>query len=1077
MIAKHSLCRAALLVAGALASLLTIAPRAQAASAWEIDARHSPSTFQAGGTASYSFIPNNVGETTSTGPVTIEIELPPGVKTRVVGADEEVGVTSVLPRRYWLWECPGTGVGGQSSVTCTSHAPVAPGAAGYLGSLTVFVEVEPGASGPLTATATATDGVEGATVADSAPVGAAAAAFGISPGTLLADVYDRYGDTERQAGSHPFRAAAKFDLVTANKVIPNFYDGAPGDWPVPLDSLRNVVVRLPAGFVGNLSAVAQCTGLQLSAIQSGGGSKCPVGSQVGTIQVAVKALLGAGTPPAPTTLPLYNMVPPEGTLAAFAFTYEGHPVYIVASLDPSDYSVVTSVLNIDETLITHYQKVTLWGVPGDPAHDSDRWNPEVIGWGAEREGPERPFLSLPTECGTPDVSEVTRLNSWQDPTVNVANGLATDPVTLNGCDQLEFEPTIVARPSTNLADSPAGLEFELHIPQEQDPKGLATAHLRDATVTLPAGMTVNPPSAAGLSACSMAQVGISAAGVPNGEPVSCPDASKLGTVEAVSPALDHPIEGTVYLAEQDANPFGSLLAMYLVLEDPMTGLLVKLPGRVDPDQSTGQLTATFRDNPQLPVEELRLKFFEGPRAALKTPSTCGTHTTDATFTPWTSPEGADAKKSSSFELTQGPSGGACPNGVAAAANNPAFSAGTVDPTAKAFSPFLLRLARADGTQQFKAIDTVLPKGLTAKLAGVPYCSDAALGAAAGRSGKVEQASPSCPAASRVGSVDVGAGAGSTPLYVQGQAYLAGPYKGAPLSLAIVTPAVAGPFDLGTVVVRTALQVNPETAQVRAVSDEIPQILQGIPLNIRSIALKMDRPEFMLNPTSCDPMSVDASALSVFGQTAPLSSRFQVGECNKLGFKPKLAIRFSGAPPRRGGHPKLSATLTMPPGGANIARAQVTMPKTEFLENAHIRTICTRVQYAAKACPKGSIYGYAKAWSPLLDQPLEGPVHLRSSSNKLPDLVASLDGQIHVDLVGRISSPNARIRNTFDLVPDAPVSKFVLTMQGGKKGLLVNSTNLCKAKPRASVQFDAQNGKVADSEPVVKVAGCGKKKRK
>jgi hypothetical protein len=666
------------------------------------------------------------------------------------------------------------------------------------------------------------------------------------------------------------------------------------------------------------------------------------------------------------------------------------------------------------------------------------------------------------------------LTSWQE---HSDGPRFSPPVEATGCDQLEFDPKIDVKPTTNLADAPTGLEFEMRIPQNEDVNGLATAHLRDAVVKLPEGMTINPPSAEGLGACSMAQVGIGADAVPNGNPVSCPDASKLGTLEAESPAVDHPLKGEVFLAKQGDNPFGSLIALYLVIEDPETGLLVKLPGRVDPDPQTGQLTATFNNNPQLPVEGLRLKFFEGPHAALKTPSACGAHETTGTLTPWSAPEAPSAPVSSFFELTGGPSGGGCLPTGGAAPNTPSFEAGTLDPTAKAFTPFVLKLARADGTQPLVAVDTTLPRGLTARLAGTIYCPDAALAAAAGKAGKAEQAQPSCPASSHVGVVNVGAGAGSTPLNVQGQAYLAGPYKGAPLSMAIVTPAVAGPFDLGTVVVRTALYVDPVTTQVRAVSDEVPRILQGIPLNIRSIALRMDRPQFTLNPTSCNPMSVDGSALSAFGQSAPLSSPFQVGECGLLGFKPKLAIRFSGAPPRRGGYPKLTATLRMPAGGANIARAQVTMPKTEFLENAHIRTICTRVQYTAEACPPASVYGYAKAWSPLLDQPLEGPVYLRSSDNKLPDLVASLDGQIHVDLVGRITSSNARIRNTFDLVPDAPVSKFVLTMQGGKKGLLVNSTNLCKAKPRASLQFDAQNGKVADSSPLVKVAGCGKKKRK
>jgi hypothetical protein len=323
---------------------------------------------------------------------------------------------------------------------------------------------------------------------------------------------------------------------------------------------------------------------------------------------------------------------------------------------------------------------------------------------------------------------------------------------------------------------------------------------------------------------------------------------------------------------------------------------------------------------------------------------------------------------------------------------------------------------------------------------------------------------------------VGAGPGTNPLYVKGSVYLAGPYKGAPLSLAVVTPAVAGPYDLGNVVVRNALKINPVTTEAEAVSDPLPQIIYGVPLGLREVRVELDKPDFTVNPTSCDPMSVGGVVGALGGASATLSTHFQVGGCASLGLTPKLAVKFSGAPTRRGGHPKLTATLTTKKGDANLRRVQVTLPKTEFLENAHIKTVCTRVQFAANACPKASIYGHAKAWTPLLDQPLEGPVYLRSSNHTLPDLVASLDGQIHVDLDGRIDSVHARIRNTFETVPDAPVTKFQLTMQGGSKGLLVNNTQLCKASPKANVVFDGQNGKTAEANPLVSVGGCSKGKK-
>jgi hypothetical protein len=536
--------------------------------------------------------------------------------------------------------------------------------------------------------------------------------------------------------------------------------------------------------------------------------------------------------------------------------------------------------------------------------------------------------------------------------------------------------------------------------------------------------------------------------------------------------LDHPLPGSVYVATPHDNPFDSLLAIYIAVDDPISGVIVKLAGHVEADPQTGRLTTTFDDNPQLPFEDFKLKFFDGATAPLRTPAVCGTYATTSSLTPWSAPQsGPPDTPSDTYAIDQGPNGSGCATSEGAQANSPAFDAGTVTPVAGAYSPFVVNLHRDDGSQQFSSVTLTPPPGLVGKLTGIPYCPDAALAVAATKAGKAEQANPSCPAASQVGSVVAGAGAGPAPYHAQGHAYLTGPYKGAPLSLAIVTPAVAGPFDLGTVVVRTALYVDPESAQITAKSDPIPRILQGIPLDVRSIQIKMDRPDFTLNPTNCDPMIVSGTALSVLGHPAALAERFQVGQCAGLEFRPRLSFRLRGKT-RRGGHPALRAVLTMPPGGANITGTSVALPHSEFLEQSHIRTICTRVQFAANACPAGAIYGRARAITPLLDQPLEGPVYLRSSSNPLPDLVADLNGQIHVVLKGRIDSVHGGIRTTFGSVPDAPVTRFVLSMRGGKKGLLVNSRDICKRVNRATVKFDAQNGKIADFRPALR-AQCGK----
>jgi hypothetical protein len=622
-------------------------------------------------------------------------------------------------------------------------------------------------------------------------------------------------------------------------------------------------------------------------------------------------------------------------------------------------------------------------------------------------------------------------------------------------------------------------------------------------------MAVNPSQADGLDACSTERIGLTTS---IGEspihfskaPDSCPDAAKLGSVEVTTPLLAQygaenklqldpetgkpilePLHGSVYLAKPFANPFGSLVAIYLSINDPPTGTIAKLAGRATLDPATGQITTRFEENPQLPLEDVRLHLFGGARGALITPPACGTHTSTSDLTPWSAPEGQDAHPVDSFQTSAIPGGGACPGTEAAAPNQPTFSAGTLAPQAGAYSPFVLKLSREDGSQRISTIDTTLAPGLTGKLAGISSCSEAQIAQAAGRGhpnqGAIEQASPSCPAASEVGTVIVGAGAGSNPFYVQGHAYLAGPYKGAPLSLAIVTPAVAGPFDLGAVVSRVALNLDRDTAQIHAVSDPLPTILDGIPLDIRSIALKMDRPNFTLNPTNCDPLAITGGATSLLGQTAALTQRFQVGGCKGLGFKPKLSLKLLGGV-KRSATPRLVANLTAKPGEANIASAQVKLPRAAFLDNAHIKTICTRVQFVADTCPPGSIYGKASARTPLLDYPLSGSVYLRSNpAHTLPDLVAKLKGPdtqpIEIDLAGKTDSVKAALRNTFEAVPDAPVSSFHLELFGGKRGLVELSRNLCAHTYRAEVKLTAQNGKTFDTTPVVGNSCKGKKGRK
>jgi hypothetical protein len=879
------------------------------------------------------------------------------------------------------------------------------------------------------------------------------------------------GNPERQAGSHP-DVTVGFYALRKDPSDPESH---------PVEAPHRFAIELPPGLLANPSAAGLCPETELKGGQSGNAAACPIDSQIGIANIGPKGSTGL---PAP----IYNVIPPDGVPAMFAFNVLGVVVRLTPTLRPGEYAVTVDSGTISQGIVIAGAETTFWGVPSDPIHDAQRYGPQFGGVfyspPASTDYPRKAFMSAPTACSAEPLSMTATLDGWKSigdyASASFDSDFDGDPFIFTGCDQVPFTPSIEARPTTNLAGSPSGLDVKITTPQNTDPDGLSEAHLKDVVLTLPEGMTVNAASANGLDACGPAEIGLTTpVGQPqamfDGAPASCPSASKLGTVQIDTPLIDHPLKGAIYLGEQNNNPFGSLLALYVSVEDPLSGTTIKLAGHPVPDPVTGRLKVSFEDNPQLPFEEMRVNMFAGPRAALKTPAVCGEFTSGAVLTPWTAPEGASAERFDVFAIERGANGSACLKTEAEAPNAQTFQAGTVDPTAGAYTPFTMKITRADGTQPIKAIRATLPKGLLGRLAGISYCPEAALAAAAGKPGKAEQAASSCPAGSQVGSITVGVGAGSDPYYAGGKAYLAGPYKGAPLSLAILTPAVAGPFDLGTVVVRTALRIDPESTQITAVSDPIPTILRGIPLDLRSIVVSTDRPGFTRNPTSCDPMSVLGGATSVFNQETALASRFQVGGCERLGFKPKLSLRLKGGT-ERSDYPALTAVLRARGTDANIGKASVALPRSAFLAQEHIRTVCTRVQWAADSCPKAAIYGRATAWSPLLDAPLSGNVYLRSSDNELPDLVVDLRGQIRVALVGRIDSHKGGIRTTFDSVPDAPVSKFVLRMQGGRKGLLVNSRDICKSVNRATVQLDGHNGKTHDTKPVVR-NNCKKAEKK
>lgn len=874
-----------------------------------------------------------------------------------------------------------------------------------------------------------------------------------------------------QAGAHP-------DFTTVFEVKEDPATPADGKgFRAPYSFARSIAIGLPPGLTGNPNAVSKCTYLQLSTSLTGGG--CPQDSQVGVTK------FHAYLTNVYFTEPVFNMAAPGGdSVARLGFFAYNFPVFLNVRLSPeNDYGLVTTLEGITSFFPFSRAETTLWGVPASPVHDNQRLTvQEAVSAGGELEtSPTRPsglapvpFMTNSTRCGVPQ-----RVDGAME--VYGAPGQATasaEMPAIQGCGKLSFTPSIDFSPTTVEADSPSGLDVEIKQSQSgfENPGDNADSTLKKATVTLPEGVTLNPAAARGLVGCSEEEMGLISSNpvrFDSSDP-ACPDGSKIGTVEIHSPLLAESVSGSLYIAKQSDNPFGSLLAGYLVAQGQ--GVVIKLAGRIELNPASGQITAIFDGNPQQPFDSLKLHFKEGPHGVLATPSGCGSYSINSSLVPWSAsdPENPSAAEvvgsESQFQITNGPHGGACPSGSFV----PGFDAGTLNPVAGEFSSFALRVRREDGTQRLGRLEAMLPPGLVGKLAGIPYCPDATVASIPSGvgSGVSQIAAPSCPAGSQVGTVSAGVGVGDDPFFIEsGRVYLAGPYRGAPLSLIVVTSAVAGPFDLGNVVVRTALQIDPETARITAVSDPFPTILEGIPVDLRDLRLRLDRPNFTLNPTSCERMGFAGTISSIGGFSTPLAQRFQVASCASLGFKPRLSLRFSG-PTHRSAYPRLRAEVKARPGDANIGRAQVTLPRTEFLENGHIRTVCTRVQYRQGSCPAGSIYGYAKAWTPLLDAPLQGPVYLRSSNHQLPDLVASLDGQIHIDLPGRIDSVHGRIRNTFESVPDAPVSRFVLTMQGGKKGLLVNNTELCRAKPRARAVFEGQNGKGMTLKPRVKT-DCGR----
>ncbi len=1041
------------------AQAVQVEPGEFGAPGWELAARNRPTNLAPGGTGTIAIDVFNIGARDSQGPITVTDRLPAGVTAREEevegevhgGAGELLSLTfsgGVEPRiGHELWDCTGNGPGvppriaGASEVTCTSDPEHLPSLAGGGGQPTlapgdhgsgqnrqpiVGIAVNaPAAAGSYVNRVSISGGgaVSPASTEDTIAVNASPPPFGVVGWDGWFSNSD--GTLDTQAGSHPYEWTTSLDLANL-----------PGG-TVAGGEARDFVVKLPPGVIGNPHAVAQCTRQQLDNT-----GDCPIASEVGTLMVQFAWGQEIG-------FAVFNLVPPPGAPAELGFVLDGINTFIDPVLrSGGDYGLTTNINDVPERVVDG-TILTLWGVPGDPTHD--RWrNGHEGGCTQERLEHEiestcptvgyqasiKPFLTLPTTCAGAQSFSISA-DSWLDanltePVSYLSHDVQGQPVGFTGCGALPFTPAVGVTPESSAADTPSGLHVDVHIPQPQGTKAvesgnsvvtgvqtaLAEADLKGAVVALPAGVSVNPSSASGLVGCSSAQIEL------HGPlPAGCPDASKIGTVEVDTPLVDHPVKGGVFVASPHDNPFGSLLAIYIALDDPATGTVVKLAGHVEADPVTGQLTTRFDETPQLPFEDFKLDFFGGPTAALRTPPVCGSFTSSADLKPWTTPDEQDKLLFSAFEVSSGPGGSGCANSEAQEPYAPAFEAGTALPVAASYSPFVLRLSREDGSQYLQSISTLLPPGLIGKLAGIAECSQADVEAAAQRTGGEEQQSPSCPSGSELGTVDVAAGAGSRPYHVTGHVYLMGPYKGAPFSLAVVTPALAGPYDLGTVVVRAALYIDPHTAQVRAVSDPIPRILQGIPLDVRSIALNLNRPGFTLNPTNCEPMMLTGEAISVADQTAQLSDRFQVGGCQGLLFKPSFTVSTQAKTSKKGGA-SLDVRVGYPQGAqANIRSVAVMLPKQLPARLTTIQQACTETAFAQNpaSCPAGSNIGIATAHTPLLLSPLTGPAFLVSHGGAaFPDVVIVLQGEgVTLDLVGGVNIKKGITSSTFASVPDAP----------------------------------------------------------
>jgi hypothetical protein len=1062
---------------------------------WHLISRTQPTVLPVGGEATLFVQGVNLGDARTSGPSTVTDHLPPGLT--VV---EEEGVPQVQFYAFsfqrgrlnlgptgpftFLHPCTVT----TTTVSCTTpefNPAILPPLKPYeYIEMRVKVKVGAGVGSVANQTEVSGGGAPAVSETKQVTVGSGSVPFGVEEFSLVPE--EEGGRIDTRAGSHPFQLTTTFSLNQNS------------DPASPPGLARNLQFKLPPGLVGNATALPRCSDLDFRHVTEGGiVDLCPGSTAVGVALITIDEPENLELVTFP--VPLFNLVPERGEPARFGFELLGSPVTLDTSVRTGeDYGVTASVNNITELANFLSSTVAFWGVPGAAEHDSSRGWGCLVGnsWAEESGQPctpasqskPAPFLTLPTSCGPfePSVEGA----SW--PTKENKSGLRFAPVkyalkdsfgrslSIGACDQLSFNPSIEVTPDVQSASTPTGLTTTVHVPQEvnENSTGLASSNVKDISVKLPEGVTLNPAGAGGLEACSEAQIGflpaISSSGNLHFSPrlpsPFCPAASKIGTAKITTPLLSEPLEGAVYLATQNANPFGSLVAMYIVAEDPAAGVLVNLPGEVSLDQQTGRVTATVDDNPPLPFENAELHFFGGSRAPLSTPTHCGTYTTEASFTPWSGNPPVAA--SSSFQITSGPDGGPCPG--AALPFSPTLAGGTTNIQAGAFTPLTTTISRPDGDQNIQSVSLKMPPGFSGLISSLTPCAEAQANAG------------TCGPESLIGHTVVSVGLGGEPFTVRGgEVFLTGPYRGAPFGLSIVNPAKAGPFDLGKVIVRAKLEIDRQTAQVNVVTDPsgpfaIPRILDGIPLQIRHVNVTVDRPGFSINPTNCNPLSITGSVASDEGADAAVAIPFQVTNCAQLKFTPKFTVSTSGRTSKANGA-ALITKLSYPklPQGseANIAKVKVSLPRQLPSRLTTLQKACLDTVFRVNPanCPKESIVGHAKVSTPLLPVPLAGPAYFVSHGNEaFPSLTIVLQGDnVTVELVGATQIRKGVTTTTFRSTPDTPFSQFELILPQGKFSALTTNANLCKNRNKLIMptELQGQNGAEIKTNTKISVTNC------